>query len=928
MLLRDSQCTFSGGEVTPALWGRTDIQKYKSALRTARNVQGMPQGGVRNRPGTQYIATAADSTHAVRIIPFVASVSQAYVIELGHEYARFYTQDSQVNISQADVAAWVTATNYQVGNYVLQNSIIYYCLVDHTSGVFATDLANGDWQALSIYQIPTPYQGTDLFNIKITQSADVLYLAHPSYAPRTLTFNAGANWVLSLYVFNNGPFMVQNTDKAKTLTPSASDNNSVQKTIAQVISVSISANNDGVRLRTSTAHGMTTGDLTTVSGLTGTLALQLNGNTYVVSVVDDDQVDLMYQNTLTPVIYSGNSFGSYIPAAGTMSAPAASPPTLTANFPLFEAGHAGALFELVATIPAYTKQTAGLTTNNFSLTPIQAGDTWSIITGGNWSGRIFVQVSTDLGTTWITVQSLQSSGTDNFETSGETGVSQCLLRVIGDTTVAFSGNLSIDLTAASFDWRGVVKIVSVTSSSIAVMNIVTPEGLGNDDATFQWSEGSWSTLRGWPTAVTFYQDRLTWGGTETEPQTGWCTKTASYNDFGISAPIEATDGFSFVLPGRQLNAIQSLVVMPQFLVALTNDSEWSISPANGGVFSSTSIDIQFSGHRGSSAIDPVLVGNELILIQQMGTVVRNLIFQLSVNNFFGDNISIASQHLFTGYNIVEMTYQQEPDSIVWMVRDDGTLISLTYIRDQEMSAFTHHDTNGGLFESVTCIPNSTLGINELWLVINRNGTRFIEVLKPRDQGTAPEDQWFVDSGLEYDGAPATVISGLDHLNGYQVAILADGFVVANPNDPQLPVVTVVGGQITLSIAASKVVVGIPIVWDVALLDIETQSQVGSLQGKRVLIPRAKIRIWNSRGGYISTTDPVSSTGIVGYDAIPDILLRDPSTDMDTPLPLVTGIADAPIDSGYDYSAHVCLRGIDPVPFSLLDVICVLMPGGE
>jgi hypothetical protein len=975
MLLRDTQSTFGGGEVTPALWGRTDIQKYKTALRTGRNVNTMPQGGVRNRPGTMYVAAAGDSSHAVRLIQFIASSSVAYIIELGDFYARFYTADAQVQ------------------------------------------------SGMSAYEISTPWAAADLFQLKFTQSADVMYFAHPNYKPQQLTYTGATSWTIADFAFVNGPFMPENTDTTWTIT--ASDiSGSVTLTsskslfqsghvdalfqmiwtiVGQTITPSLSASvvnwiptnstwsatisgtwSGTILIQTSpdnvtwTTVATVTSN-TTVSGSTGFT------NGYMRAIM---QSALSFSGTATVALTgNGNSTGPTTLSAlnsATAAVPAGDTAVITLTslsgtgdtVVLQRSDDAGATWNTLASYTTNQAATSVATTKTACLiraqktvngggTPaatvngttgaaptltfdissasvsqaIQCGQNWSVITTGTWTGKIRIEVSTDGGNNWNLVQALNGAST-NFNTSGQTGVRQCLLRVSGDPTVAFSGSAVVSLTSSSFDWTGVVKITAVastTSATATVQNLSNKDssGLASTSATYQWSEGSWSTYRGWPACVAFYQDRSTWASTMTQPNTVWHSKTASYLDFGDSFPVQDDDGFDVVLASRQLNSVNALVPMPQALIALSNDTAFGLAPGANGVYSASSIQQTPMDHRGSYPIDPVIVGNEIILIQQMGTVVRNFIFQLAVNGFMGDNISVSSQHMFTGYTIKQMAYQQEPDSIIWAVRSDGVLLSCAYDRAQEMNAWNRHDTKGGLFESVAVIPNQTLGINEVWFVVNRSGTRFIEVLKPRDQGTVPADQWFVDAGLQYSGTPTTTITGLSHLNGYTVAVLADGNVVANGINDGTPIV-VAGGQITLpnGIAASKVTVGIGTVWDVGLLDIETPNQKMPLQGQRVKQPRAKIRVWNSRGGYISTTDPASDYGGVtdkdggSFDAIADIMQRDPSTHMDTALPLVTGIADVTLPSGYQYGSHICLRGIDPLPFTLLDVLSDVVPGGN
>lgn len=154
-----------------------------------------------------------------RMIRFVFSSTQAYQIECGDGYMRFYTNRAQIQMVGA--TAWVTSTAYVVGNFVTEGGQQYYCLVNNTSGVFATDLAAGKWVLQNIYEIPSPYALADLDLIRFEESADVIYITHPSYQQRTLSRIADTDWELALYSSDDGPFIEENTDISSTLACSA-----------------------------------------------------------------------------------------------------------------------------------------------------------------------------------------------------------------------------------------------------------------------------------------------------------------------------------------------------------------------------------------------------------------------------------------------------------------------------------------------------------------------------------------------------------------------------------------------------------------------------------------------------------------------------------------------------------------------------------
>lgn len=193
--------SFGGGELTPEFFGRIDDAKYQSGLALCRNFITLPHGPAANRPGFAYVRAVKTSAKRTRIIPFAYSTTQTMVLEFGDGYIRFHTQGATLNVGT--VTAWVTATAYVIGDLRSNGGTNYYCTTAHTSGTFATDLAAGKWYALTgtIYEIPTPYAEADLFDLHYVQSADVLTIVHPNYAPRELRRYGATNWQLATIAF-------------------------------------------------------------------------------------------------------------------------------------------------------------------------------------------------------------------------------------------------------------------------------------------------------------------------------------------------------------------------------------------------------------------------------------------------------------------------------------------------------------------------------------------------------------------------------------------------------------------------------------------------------------------------------------------------------------------------------------------------------
>lgn len=874
--------TFSGGEFAPSLWSRVDLQRYASGCRTLRNFFVHPHGGCSNRPGTQYIASAKYGSKKARLVPFEFSTEQAYTIEFGEYYCRFYMNGGQIAHTLSSVNAWVTATSYVVGDFVKESSVIYYCIVAHTSGVFATDLAAGKWIAQSIYEIPIPYAESDLTSLQFAQSADVLYICHPNFTPRTLSRYTHTDWRLELYPFEDGPFMLQNTT-TKTLTPSA-----------------------------------TTGSI-----------------------------------------------------------------TLTASQDLFNVLHVGALFKLEHYIEgqAYT----GTFTATGVGTPLKCGRIWRIITHGTWTGKIKVEKSINGGTTWTTIRVFTSANDHNPNTYGTEEEDKPFLVRINCYSYT-SGTINVDLTTDAFTQFGIVKITAYSSPTRVTATV--QEEIGATTATVDWSEGSWSDYRGYPATATFYQDRLVFASTKSEPQTSWMTKTSNYINFGRSDPLVDSDGITVNLPSRKMNAIKNLVPIGEIL-ALTSSSEWSIGPGAKASITPTSVSQRLQGYRGCSDVTPVVIGNRVIFIQPMGSVVRDLAYDYTSDSYTGDPLSLLSNHLFQNYVIEDMAYQSEPDSLLWCIRNDGILLSLTYLREQEVIAWTRHDTDGK-FESVCSIPGDTY--NEVWFIVKRtiNGTtqRYIERLKQRMVSTNPRDQFFMDCGISYDvpkvitgitqAAQAVVtavahgfnngdlvdisdvegmtqvnnvrfkvsdktadtfklkdpeddtyinsttygayvssgkvrkavisISGLNYLEGKTVTVLADGNVIDD--------LVVTSGAITLPVVASIVHIGLPYVSDLQTLNIELGLDTGTAQGRFLKVSQVYLSFLNSRGGWIGPD----------ADNLDEITQRT-GEPMGSPIDLQTGFYKQAIAGDYKEGGRIFFRQKDPLPVTILAVIPVVTVGG-
>ena len=345
----------------------------------------------------------------------------------------------------------------------------------------------------------------------------------------------------------------------------------------------------------------------------------------------------------------------------------------------------------------------------------------------------------------------------------------------------------------------------------------------------------------YPGAVSYFEQRRCFAGTINKPQNIWMTKSGTESVMSYSLPIRDDDRIAFRVAAREANTIRHIVPLTQLLL-LTGAAEWRVTSVNSDAITPTSISVRPQSYIGASNVQPVVINNNLIYIAARGGHVRECAYSWQANGFISGDMSLRAPHLFDSYDIADMTYAKAPIPIVWMVSTSGKLLGVTYVPEQQIGAWHWHDTDG-VFESCAVVAEG--GEDFLYCVIRRtiNGTsvRYVERMASR-QFVDPADAFFVDAGLTYSGAAATTISGLSHLEGKTVNVLADGAV-----HPQC---VVTSGAITLQQAASKVQVGLPITADAKTLPAAAQVDNAFGQGRYKNVNKAWLRVFRSSGIFI------------------------------------------------------------------------------
>lgn len=322
---------------------------------------------------------------------------------------------------------------------------------------------------------------------------------------------------------------------------------------------------------------------------------------------------------------------------------------------------------------------------------------------------------------------------------------------------------------------GIARITAVAGDGLSatadVISRIPENAVGSDKASYKWARYAWNSVNGYPATVVYYQQRLYFAASSAYPQTIWASRTGDYKDFGKSNPVQDDDRIVYTYAGRQVNEIRHLIDVGS-LVVLTSGGEFVATGDQNKVLTPSSFSLSSQGSNGSSDVPPIAVSNIALFIQEKGSVVRDLAYSFDVDGFQGNDLTILANHLFQKRSIVDWSFCIVPFSSAFCVRDDGKLLVLTYLRDQQVFAWSPQ-SSAGKYES-------TCGIGEgsedaIYFVVNRtiNGqvVRYIERLSSR-QFTNDLDAFFVDSGLSYDGrntaGRAATISGGSGNWSYQV----------------------------------------------------------------------------------------------------------------------------------------------------------------
>ncbi len=544
---------------------------------------------------------------------------------------------------------------------------------------------------------------------------------------------------------------------------------------------------------------------------------------------------------------------------------------------------------------------------------------------------------------------------------------------------------------------GYAKIVTRSSSTVVTVDI--KKTLTNTNAKTAWRLGAWSDTTGWPSCVAFYQQRLWFANTATQPSTFWGSVSGEFENFAPSdtdGTVTDASGVTFTVSDSKVNAIRWMVATTALLIGTTG-SEYSVAGSStDGTITATNVQIKPQSTVGSADIMPVKAEGAALFVQRARRALYDAAYTYASDSYDPRERSIWGGHLFRP-QLAQIVSQPQPWHLIWGCCDDGSLLAGTYLPALDVVGWHSHPLGGtdAKVRSLAVIPGTTQ--DELWLAVDRtvNGVT-VHSIEYMAYEFWPEDPWakdyaiFTDCSLAYDGwnadpaktlmlsggapwtvgaaktlvaaghapfsaadvgkryrfrkaglvdpaitveitayagssteitveplndvpaalqetavdwwgAAAATIAGLDHLEGERVQVLTDGAV--HPDQ------TVTGGEISLGSPATVAQVGLGYSSRLETLDIEFGATDGTALGKRQRTHEVTAKLFGTLGGRI------------GYDEshLEELPFRIGSDLMGQSPPLFTGDKTITFPSDWNRRGRVLAAQDQPLPFTILAI---------
>lgn len=877
MAIRQYQRAFNGGEVSPSMFARIDDGKYQTGMALCKNFLIEPQGPIVMRPGFKYVNHTKHAGKKARLIPFNFSISQTMVLELGERYVRFHTQ----------------------GQTVLGN--------------------NGQ-----PYEIETPYIEADLFDIHYVQSADVMTLVHPNYPPKELRRYGATDWRLVDIKFGSSLSAPTGLSASQTINKDVTNPTDYKRTYA-VTALLADGTEESVRSSSVTIDCNPYGDgsyntirWNAVAGAGLYRVYRDQGGVWAyVGQTDTTQIideNITPDASITPPHYDDAFYSSKgITSVRVNNGGSGYEPTkyITDFVNVCEYDWGDGYKQQSTGLPVNIQSKANLTweiedpNGHGSGADIRliTGETYAA-TGGPASGGLTACV------TGIEIRS-RGIGYDNpklvIKCHNRNWQLATLYRFPLTTSHDVPKIAVTDSTGYGADLVPVIengRVVSVTirsggqNYSSPNLSVVSSTGSG---ASLSANVGQ---APDYPGAVSYFEQRRWFGGTQNRPNNLWATRPGTEADMSFSLPSQSDDRIAVRVAAREANRILHIVPLAQ-LMLMTGAAEWRVSPLNSDAITPESMSVRPQSYVGASNVQPLVVGSGMIYGAGRGGHLRELGYNYEAGGYISGDVCLRAPHLFDNLTIVDLAYSKAPSPVVWAVSSSGKMVAMAYVPEQQVGGFSTIETKGSI-ESACVVAEGDEDIVyvEVMRTVNGQAVRFVERMNER-QYTDLKECVYVDCAGTYRGEAKKEITGLTWLEGETVSILADGAV-----EPQQ---VVKDGKITLTYPAEIVHVGLPFTADMKTLPVAMALQDGSYgSGHKKNVREVFFRVVNSSGTQAGPS----------FDKLSEYPSRSTEFAGNVPEPITDEIGFQ-IQPQWSQSGQVCVRQKYPLPLRIVSMTTVL-----
>jgi hypothetical protein len=743
------QASFAAGEVSPAFWGRVDQAKFRIGASTMRNMFAGVRGGAYSRGGTHFCGQARQPASAgsipPRIIPFQFKVNQNYILEFGDGYVRFIANGGYITETPIAITAATQANP---------------CVLT----IPGHDFVNGDWIFVAGVGGMTQLNGVTFVVAFATASTVALHdtfgnpVSSLAYAAYTAGGSAARVYTIAApYHVSDLPYL-KYTESADLMSLALSN---------QVAGIDYAP----VDLDRLAANNWTLNETSFASAIAAPAACFGTASAAPSGTLPSAQ----YAYCATAVSADGEES-------------VASPIALVSSVDISIT--AGSITLVCSTVPTavsynFYKAPAAIYINGGPPQTVPIGSQFGF--AGSSAAPTFLDqnVVADASTTpplhqdpfapgqILAVGAITSTGT----------FAQATTTATINTTTGFGAAITPVVSGSTM----VAAIVVNAGQNYAVGNTITfLDTTNGGSATAPLVIGPQAGT--YPGVVTYFQQRRGYMSSLNNPDTYYFSQTGAFTNMDTADPPIASDAITGTPWAQQVNGLQWAVQVPAGLLIYTGLDAWLLSGASGPATpiepaSQNATSQESIGF--SPTVPPIKISYQVITLDSSGSIVSAQNYNYFTNTYAGDDITVFSNHLFDGHQIVQWAWARKPHKVLWAVRDDGVLLSLTYLKEQEVIAWARHDTNGQVVGIATA---SELPVDAIYLVVKRliagKGAYgyFVERMDNRIWTNATsETVWCVDAGVALpQPAPAATLS-IGALSGAGVPFSASAAVFDGVN---------------------------------------------------------------------------------------------------------------------------------------------------